>query len=148
MQNTSPIKLILLSFCISLCFVTCKKAETNSGTVLQKYFETSVLNQNIIVNFASDSGTDITSNYTGYTFVLLKTDYYHGPLQVTTNGTVTTGSWSCNDDYSKLTITLPGTSPQFAFLSRSWRFTSKSQTVMKLAPWGSTAPLILYMQLQ
>lgn len=138
----------MLCCCLSLFFVSCKKAEKNSGSVLEKFFESSVLNQNIIVNFASDSGTDITSNYAGFTFVLLKTDYYHGPLQATKNGTVTTGSWSSNDDYSKLIITLPPTPSEFVFLSRSWRFTSKSQTLMKLAPWGSTAPLILYMQLQ
>jgi len=104
-----------------------------------------VLNKNFIVVYATDTSVDITSRYNGYTFVLLKTDYYHGPLEVTKNSVLLTGSWSSNDDYSKLVITLPGIPPEFIFLNRQWRFTSKSIPVLKLAPWGSSAPVVLHM---
>ncbi len=149
MLKSFIIRLIIFSFFTVSFFGSCKKNSSSpDGTVLEKYFESSVLNKNIIVNYASNNGTDITANYNGYTFVLLKTDYYHGPLQAKKDATVITGSWSTNDDYSKLTITLPALPQEFVFLSRSWRFTSKTTTLMKLAPWGSSEPLVLYMQLQ
>lgn len=125
---------------------SCKKSG-NAGTtaLLEQYFETNVLNRNFTVSKALDSVTDLTANYTGYVFVLLKTDFYHGPLQATKSGATFTGSWSSNDDYSKLVISLPNPPSEFDFLSRDWRFTSKDFPTLKLAPWGSSDPLVLYM---
>jgi len=111
----------------------------------EEYFETNVLNRNFTVSLAQDNGTDLTTNYTGYTFVLLKTDFYHGPLQATKGGSMYTGTWSCNEDYSKLIITLSNPPSEFAFLSRGWKFTSKKFPTLKLAPWGSSEALVLYM---
>ena len=129
--------------------VACKKSlDAANNPVLEKYFETNVLNRNFTVSLAQDSGIDITSNYTGEAFVLLKTDLYHGPLQATKGGIVYTGSWSCNSDYSQLIITLPNPPSEFVFLTRKWRFTSKSLPTMKLAPWGSSAPVVLNMYRQ
>jgi hypothetical protein len=128
---------------------SCKRDSSSStNPLLQQYFETNVLNRNFIVSLAQDTSTDLTANYTGYVFVLLKTDYYHGPLQATKNGTVFTGSWSSNDDYSKLVISLPSPPEEFGFLSRDWRFTSKSFPTLQLAPWGSTEALVLHMYRQ
>ncbi len=116
----------------------------NTGTRIEKLFEDNVINKNFVVALATNNGADLTANYSGYTFVLLKTDYYHGDLQAKKDGTIITGSWSTNDDYSKLIITLPEMPSQFIFLTRAWRFTSKSNP-LKLAPWGSTEPLVLHM---
>jgi len=128
---------------------SCKK-NGNSGTnaLLEQYFETNVLNRNFIVSLAQDNGTDLTANYNGYVFVLLKTDFYHGPLQATKNGTIYTGTWSSNNDYSKLVITLATPPSEFGFLSRGWRFTSKSFPTLQLAPWGSSEALVLHMYRQ
>ncbi|MEO6288346.1 MAG: hypothetical protein ABIO76_00405, partial [Ginsengibacter sp.] len=104
---------------------SCKKATDLAGNpLLQNYFESNVLNRNFIVSLASDNSTDITSTYSSYVFVLQKTDYYHGPLKATSGSNVYTGTWSSNDDFSKLDITLPVPPDEFAFLSRAWRFTS------------------------
>ena len=80
--------------------------------------------------------------------MLLETDLYHGPLKATKNDTTYMGTWSCNDDYSKLTISLPNPPAEFAFLSRDWRFTSKNIPTMALAPWGSSALIVLHMYRQ
>lgn len=131
-----------------LCF-SCKKTLQNlDQSLLQKYFEKYVIGSDFVVSFAKDSTTDITSMYTGYKFVLLETDLYHGPLKATNGSSVYYGTWATNSDYSKLDISLPDSIPGFPFLSRSWRFTKKENPTLQLAPWGSTAPLELHMTRQ
>jgi len=131
-----------------VCFSCKKTIEKIERSAAENYFNNNLIGKNFIVSLATDSTTDLTSNYAGYTFVLLKTDFYHGPLQAAKGANKYTGTWSCNDDYSKLTITLPDSIPEFRFLTRNWRFTKKDVPTLKLAPWGSTAPIVLYMTRQ
>lgn len=136
---------------IILLLSGCKKPapEDVSITTLQAYFETNILNRNFIVELAKDTANDITSEYNGYTFILTKTtSYYDGPMKGTKGSTVYTGTWSSNEDYSKLVITLnsPSVPTEFVFLNRAWRFTKKELPTMQLAPWGTTDPKILYMR--
>ncbi|MEO8853417.1 MAG: hypothetical protein ABI359_06540 [Ginsengibacter sp.] len=134
---------LLISILISF---SCKKAIQNAEqSLLQKYFDTYVIGNNFTVTLATDSATDITADYSGYTFVLLKTDEYHGPLQANKGAVQYMGTWSSNDDYSKLDISLPDSIPVFTFLTRSWRFTKKANPTLQLAPWGSDEPLVLNM---
>lgn len=137
----------LLLFSV-LLFTSCKKPEIKGNALLEQYFESNILNRNFIVSLAKDTAIDLTSNYNGYIFVLLKTDMYHGPLNATKNNVVYEGAWSSNDDYSKLTITLPNAPSEFVFLTRNWRFTSKNLPTLKFAPWGSTDPKALNMTQQ
>ena len=132
---------------------SCKKSPGGAdytNALLQQYFETNVLNRDFIVSLATDSGKDNTAQYNGYIFRLTKNTLSDGPIIGTKNGTSYTGTWSCNEDYSKLTIniTQPAPPAEFIFLNRQWRFTSKDLPVMKLAPWGTTDPKVLYMQRQ
>lgn len=140
-------KFVALLVLVSVVFTfSCKKAIQNAEqSLLEKYFEKYVIGNNFTVTLAKDSSNDITSNYSGYTFVLLKTDLYHGPLEANKGSNQWMGTWSTNDDYSKLDISLPDSVPVFQFLSRSWRFTKKSNPTLQLVPWGSDAPLVLYM---
>jgi hypothetical protein len=125
---------------------SCKKNTANiEQTLLEKYFDQNVIGADFVVSLAKDSTTDLTSNYNGYTFVLEKTDLYHGPLKATYGSSEYEGTWVTNSDYSKLTITLPSSVPIFQFLSRSWRFTKKDVPTLQLAPWGSDEPVVLYM---
>lgn len=138
-------------FAILVLFSGCKKLKAASGDrgALEELFEENFLNKNFVVHFASDNGTDLTSQYTGYTFVLTKTtSFYEGPMTGSKNGVTYTGTWTSNDDYSKLTIVLnkPSTPEEFNFLNRSWRFTKKAVPIMELAPWGTTEPKVLHMQ--
>ncbi len=138
--------ILIIILCSLLLFTSCKKAgDLVNNPLLEQYFETNVLNRDFTVSLATDNGTDLTGNYTNYKFVLLKTDFYHGPLKATIGSTVYMGTWSSNDDYSKLDISLPIPPQEFAFLSRAWRFTSKSFPTLKLSPWGSTEALVLHM---
>lgn len=141
---------IFFLFITTLIFISCDKKATNptapgSPTQLEKYFEDNVISKDFIVNKAINNGVDLTANYSGYTFKLLKTDYYHGPIEAKKNTNVYAGTWSSNDDYSKLVINLPSTPSEFVFLTREWRFTSKALPQLELAPWGSTEPLVLHM---
>ena len=139
----------LILFLFLLMSTSCKKnADSGTNALLEQYFETNVLNRNFIVSLAQDNGTDLTANYNGYVFVLLKTDFYHGPLQATKSGIIYTGMWSSNNDYSKLVISLPSPPSEFGFLSRQWRFTSKNFPTLKLAPWGTSEAVVLYMYRQ
>ena len=95
---------------------------------------------------ATDNGADLTAQYTGYTFVLYKSTYYNGPMTAVKNGVTYNGTWSSNDDYSKLVITFPSTPAEFVFLNREWKFTKKSLPIMELAPWGTLEPKVLHME--
>lgn len=146
--------IIALIFAAILLLSGCKKkgVESISINTLQAYFETNILNKNFIVDLATDSTKNITSEYTGYSFILTKTtSYLDGPMNGTKEGITYSGTWSCNEDYSKLIINLtsPTVPTAFIFLNRAWRFTSKSDlNLLKLAPWGSTDPKVLYMRRQ
>jgi len=139
--------LLISAFIFTSCSKDLQNAVNGTGTstILEQYFETNVLNQNFTINLATNNGVDLTANYNGYLFKMMKTDFYHGPAQITRGTTVYTGTWSTNTDYSKLVITLPNTPSEFVFLNREWRFTKKALPQMELAPWGNTELLVLHM---
>lgn len=146
--------LIAILCSVLILALSCKKAvENKTENILEQYFEQNVLNRDFIVNLATDNGTDLTNDYTGYIFRLEKNSSTNsnteGPMIAKLNGTVTcTGTWGCTEEFGKLTIslTIPTAPTGFDFLNRSWKFTEKAFPIMKLAPWGSTAPKVLYME--
>lgn len=147
MSQLKKISFLLISLLV--IFASCKKlVDKVTETQLEKYFEANVLNRDFIITRATDSTSDFTSDYSGYVFVLLKTDYYHGPLKVTKGSNVYMGAWAANEDFGKLDITLPDMPSAFVFLTRSWRFTSKNLPELKFAPWGSNAQIALNMYRQ
>ena len=129
-------KRYLLLFLLPVVILASCKKEKNMGSAQEKLFEQNLLNQNFVVSYADDYGTVLTANYAGYIFILSKIDYYHGPMKAIKDGVTYPGTWSANDDYGKLTISFPDTPAELKFLSREWRFKSKSFSVLKLAPWG------------
>ena len=140
--------IIAVIFAALLMLSGCSKSaliEQNRG-LLEQYFEDNILNKDFIVRLATDNGADLTPQYKGYKFVLKKNTLLNGPMTATLGTTTYTGTWTCNDDYSKLIISLPATVPSFAFLTREWKFTKKTVPVMELAPWGTTEPKILHME--
>lgn len=120
--------------------------EAVQTSYLQQQFEDNILNKNFRVHLATDNGVDLTAQYSGYTYVLLKATFYNGPMTAVKNGTTYNGSWSSNEDYSKLVISFPSAPAEFNFLNREWRFTKKSLPIMELAPWGTTEPIVLHME--
>ena len=136
--------IIFLSASMLISF-SCKKIQKLNQSLLEKYFEKYVIGNDFKVTLAKDSTADLTSEYNDYKFVLLETDLYHGPLKAISSSNEYLGTWSTNSDYSKLDISLPDSIPAFKFLSRSWRFTKKGNPTLQLAPWGSSAPVVLHM---
>lgn len=138
--------LSFLSFAFVILFcASCGKQKPEDSLPLQQFFETNILNRDFVVSLAQDSSGDITSDYSGYVFVLLKTDFYHGPLKVTKGAIEYDGTWSSDADYGKLTIDLPGTPSEFQFLTRDWRFVKKAIPTLQFAPWGTSQPYLLNM---
>jgi hypothetical protein len=135
---------------IVLLCSSCKKSivAAEQRSILELYFEQNILNNDFKVSYALDNGSNLTSQYDGYRFRLLKTTLLNGPLTATKAGTTYTGTWSSNDDYSKLVITLPISPAEFGFLIREWKFTKKAVPTMELAPWGSAEPKVLHMERQ
>ena len=144
--------IVAIAFALMLLLSSsCKKLAVAAGSrsQLEALFEENILNKNFVVHHAIDNGIDITSQYSGYTFILTKTtSFYEGPMTGTKAGVTYTGTWTSNDDYSKLIINLSSPTPpaEFNFLNRSWKFTKKALPILELAPWGSTEPKVLKME--
>lgn len=150
MKNT--IKGTVIIFMAALTFLIviggCSKSTVEAAQVTyqQQQFEDNILNKNFRVHLATDSGVNLTAQFTGYTFVLFKSTYYNGPMTGVKGATTYNGTWSSNEDYSKLVITFSSAPPEFVFLLRDWRFTKKALPIMELAPWGTTDPKVLHME--
>lgn len=145
-------RFIIAIVCATILLLSgCKKPTVDDVSIntLQAYFETNILNRTFVVELATDTAKDITAKYSGYDFVLTKTtSYYEGPMTGKKGSVTYSGTWSSNEDYSKLVITLntPTIPEEFIFLNRAWKFTKKELPTMKLAPWGTTDPKVLYMK--
>ncbi len=151
MKNASYNTLVVIfaSLIMLVALNGCSKSpiiESIQENALEKQFEENILNRNFRVALATDNGTNLTAQYNGYTFVLLKATLHNGALTAEKNGTTYTGGWSCNEDYSKLVISLPSSPSEFIFLTREWKFTKKALPIMELAPWGTTEPKVLHME--
>jgi hypothetical protein len=143
----SQAAVFLSALSILFIFNGCSKTvETVQQSAYEKQFEDNILNKNFRVHLAVDNGTDLTAQYSGYTYVLYKSTYYNGPMTAVKNGTTYNGTWSSNGDYSKLVISFPGAPAEFDFLNRDWKFTKKSLPIMELAPWGTLEPKVLHME--
>lgn len=140
---------IVVIISLILLLTGCSKSGGISAipqTVLQQFFEQNILNRDYKVKLATDTGVDLTPRYNGYIFRLLKNTSFDGALTATKGPAIYNGTWSSNDDYSKLVITLPTLPVEFVFLNREWKFTKKDIPVMELAPWGTTDPKVLQME--
>jgi hypothetical protein len=142
--------LIAVACAAFLLFASCKKSVPVQAqqSVLEQYFEQNILGKDFTVHYATDNGTVLTTQYNGYLFKLIKNTLLDGPMTATKGAATYTGTWSCNDDYSKLVITLPLAPSEFNFLTREWKFTKKAVPIMELAPWGSLEPKVLHMERQ
>lgn len=143
--------IIALLFALLLLVTqSCKKTvEEIKVSALQSYFEQEILNRTYIVDYATDNGTDKTADFSGYYFVLTRTNsYIDGPMIGYRNNDTIRGTWTSSDDYGFLTINLqtPTPPPSFTFINRKWRFVRKEIPVMQLAPWGTTDAKVLNMR--
>ncbi len=143
--------IIAIVIAVILLCSSCSKSPLDilnqpSQSFLQQYFEDNILNRDFKVKLATDSTVDLTTQFSGYTFRLTKNTLLNGPMTAVNGSLTYTGTWSSNDDYSKLVISLPSSVTAFIFLNREWRFTKKAVPIMELAPWGTTEPKVLHME--
>ena len=141
--------IISLFCCMALSITNCKKLALLSGdpTAMEQFFAENVLNKNFAVSFASNDNTDITNTFSDYTFSFSKTNsFYEGTITAKKTGFSYTGTWSCNSDFSKLTINIntPTTPAELVFVNRAWKFTQKDTKIMKLAPWDDNSAKVLH----
>lgn len=120
----------------------CKKGTPEiAENILEQYFELNILNNDFIVKYARTSNnTVITPQYLGYTFRLFRNTLHDGPMTAVKDGITYSGTWSSNNDYGNLIISLnhPTDPTVFTFLNRQWRFVRKAVPLMELAPWGAS----------
>jgi hypothetical protein len=122
---------------------SCKKKEeiiaqkAYEPSTMNKFFEDYILNKDIRVFQAKFEGRDTTFMYNDYIFKLYKNTYYDGPFEARTSKDTFTGTWQCNDDYSKLILDIKKNSA-LDWVSISWKFKSKSTSSMELIPWFDT----------
>ena len=68
--------LIAILFAAAILFLQgCGKSESPTEDLYQKYFETNVLNSDFIVSLATDNGNNLTGQYDGWVFKLLKNNF-------------------------------------------------------------------------
>jgi hypothetical protein len=149
--------LLVLGVLIIAFNTSCKKETTENNptptdttkkgtTYMEQMFELYVLNAPVIITSAIDTaGNNITAQYQDEIITLKKNTYYYGPLEILAGGTIYTGTWKANSDYSTLELNITG-KPEFVFFLSPWRFTYKSLTVLRLAP--ITNPLKKTLELQ
>jgi hypothetical protein len=143
--------LIALLSAILLLTTSCKKTiiDSLSESTLRQYFDEQILNKNFIVELATDTSINKTSNFSGYTFILSRTtSFIDGPMVAFKATDTIKGTWASSEDYGFLTINLNTPVPpnNFAFINRKWKFVKKDLPVMQLAPYGTTDPKVLHMR--
>jgi hypothetical protein len=135
--------LVLSIFLFVMGMNSCKKQKeiivekAYEPSTMNKFFEDYILNKDIRVFQAKFEGRDTTSMYADYTFKLYKNTYYDGPFEARTSKDTFTGTWECNEDYSKLILNIKKNTA-LEWVSISWKFKSKNTTTMELIPWFNT----------
>lgn len=137
MHNRHIFSLVIIGICL---LASCKKkeeiiaAKAYEPNTLNQFFETYILNKDIRVTQAKFEGRDTTAMYSDYTFKLYKNTYYDGPFEARNSTDTFTGTWQCNDDYSKLSLKISGNGA-LDWVNIDWKFKSKSTTTLELIPW-------------
>jgi hypothetical protein len=137
------IQILIIFFCVPLVIQSCKKKDeiiekkAYEPSTMNKFFEDYILNKDIKITVAKFEGRDTSAMYADYTFKLLKNTYYDGPFEARNSNDTFTGTWQCNEDYSKLILNIQGNSA-LNWVSINWKFKSKSFTTLELIPWFNT----------
>lgn len=129
-------------------FIACDKGSDTTLQSSQSEFENNYLNRNYTIHLATDNGADLSAQYNGFVFRLVKGNPTDGVMTATKNSNTWTGSWSTNADYTKLIFNLPGGVPEFIFLVRDWKFIHKGIPILELSPWNGSDPKVLHLQRQ
>lgn len=131
-QNKSANKTMMLVLLVgTIALGSCKK---DDSPTIQAQVETSIQSGTWRITKFIDSGTDETSNYSGYNFTFTNS----GSLSATNGTTSVAGTWSItdsnsdDDSQSDLDFNINFTQANFIDLSDDWDFLSQSEIKIEL----------------
>jgi hypothetical protein len=113
-------------------------AKTGGGDVMAS--DVSILNQDLVITYASDNGADITSQFKDFTFHNQGTPP-SGQAHVWNDLLAQTGTWTL-DGEALITLNYPtGIFQQLSFLNRTWNIGESSSAVIRLYDNGDEVHL-------
>src|SRR5882757_8587218 len=123
----------MLLFVAIISFSNCSKDDNTTIAVSdnKKYFEDTVLDHDLILSSVSDNGTDISSQYSKYTFRFSKTSTLSGTIMIGNTDTPLTASWTVDETYNDLTISISPSPAPFAFLNDEFVFVSRTNFTLE-----------------
>ena len=117
----------MLSFCAATLFNGCKKNDTatTSDTLPA---DQKLIDHNLLISFAKDDGSDITSNYTGLVFKYNGTAKSLSGSATAANGILNvTGTWALNATRNRITFAFPtNVISELSYLNKQWEITNPS----------------------
>ena len=130
---------LLTAVCFSgaLLLTSCTKDNvddnSSSSTTAHDYFVNNMLKRDLTVTSAIDNSTDITADFSGYTFYLADSTAYSGSISAANFVRTTIGTYTVDAAYTKITFSFPGTIPILNFMTKQWQFTSNSSVTIDLS---------------
>src|SRR5438045_2233911 len=115
-----------LSLFAAICFsgalllTGCSKdtVDNPSTSTGHDYFVNNMLGKDLVVTSAVDNTTDITADFSGYTFHLTDTAALAGTISAANFVRTTIGVWSVDAAYSKITFSFPSPIPILNFMTK------------------------------
>jgi hypothetical protein len=142
LKNNTMKKIIFkLSLLAAICFsgslliTGCSKdsVDNPSTSTGHDYFVNNMLGKDLTVTSAIDNNTDITADFSGYTFHLTDTATLSGTISAANFVRTTIGVWTVDAAYSKITFSFPSAIPILSFMTKQWQFTGNTSVTIDLS---------------
>ncbi len=115
---------------ICLALVSCKKSETAAPFNNGAFYSANLFGKNLTISNAVDNNaTNITANFTSYTFRFERL----GTVAVSNSLFTVPGTWTTTSDSSKITIAITGGPTELTFLNRQWTLNNQSAPPVQFA---------------
>jgi len=144
-------KLILLSgisFFGAMMLNSCSKnndsATANNTPLLmaRAYFQSNILDRDLVVPYAKDDGATITMKFAGLTFHFTGNGTLTGSATAANDLLSVNGTWSMTANYDKITFNFPTNFfPDLAFMNKQWNIGSNGATIVLTATNGENDEL-------
>lgn len=122
-------------FCCVTIISSCSKDDndTNNPSSGQAYFSNNATNRDLLVVYAKDDNTDVSTKFSGYNVRLADTTSTAGTITVWNNLLSVKGTWTIDANYDNITFVLPvNIIPDLALMNKQWRFSNRESATIKL----------------
>jgi hypothetical protein len=118
---------------ITLLSSCSKENNAMTSTTAAYYFTHNTVNQELVIQSATDDGTDITANFNGIAFLLTDTATFAGTVDAHNDLLNVHGTWTIDDAYDKITFSFP-TPPlsTLSFLNKQWQYIDRNSETINL----------------